>query len=219
MQQDMNEPKEKKASSLRRRVKRLVLRIAVCAAACVVLFTAGNISGRRQQTQSQPVITADLISQRLSSINELASVSYYYTNMGKFENQVDFYGWKVPLTKKSFIVSYDGCIKSGIDAAEITCQVEDNKIIISLPAAKILSHEIDEDSLQVFDEKTSIFNAITIDDYTGFSADQKKTIEARAIQNGLLTHAQEEAERAVMQFLTVLPTADQYEITVSSANP
>ena len=42
----------------------------------------------------------------------IAKRGYYYTNMGRFENQVDFYGWKVPFTTKSFIVSYDGVIKA-----------------------------------------------------------------------------------------------------------
>ena len=56
-------------------------------------------------------ITSDLLSQQIQGISELASVEYNYTNMGKYENQVTFYGWKVPSTTKSFILSYDGKIK------------------------------------------------------------------------------------------------------------
>ncbi|MFQ9072278.1 MAG: DUF4230 domain-containing protein [Faecalibacillus faecis] len=36
---------------------------------------------------------------------------------------------------------------------------------ITLPAAKILSHEIDEKSIEVYDESSNIFNQISINDY------------------------------------------------------
>ncbi len=43
-----------------------------------------------------------------------------------------------------------------------------------------------EDSLEVYDETRNLFNPITIEDYTGFTADQKQSIEAKATENGLL---------------------------------
>ena len=77
---------------------------------------AAFLCGLRQASQAaEPQITGDLLASRLRSVQELVTVSYYYTNMGRFENQVDFYGWKVPFTTKSFIVSYDGVIKAGVD--------------------------------------------------------------------------------------------------------
>lgn len=53
-------------------------------------------------------ITSDLISGKLTEISEYATLEYYYTNIGKFEEQGDFYGRKIPLSTKSFIVTYDG---------------------------------------------------------------------------------------------------------------
>lgn len=71
----------------------------------VVFFFVGKVwpSG-----EDPTVMTSDLLSQQIQSISELATVEYNYTNMGKFENQATFYGWKVPFTTKSFIISYDG---------------------------------------------------------------------------------------------------------------
>lgn len=57
----------------------------------------GAVLSRRS---AEPVITSDLIGQQLEAVSELATVEYHYTNMGKFENQVDFYGWKVPLDQE-----------------------------------------------------------------------------------------------------------------------
>ena len=65
--------------------------------------------------------------------------------------------------------------------------ITDQKVTIALPAPQILSHEVDPNSLEVFDETTSIFNPITIEDYTGFQADQQGVMEDKAIQGGLLT--------------------------------
>ena len=143
-------------------------------------------------------------------------MAYYYTNMGRFENQVDFYGWKVPFTTKSFIISYDGVIKAGVDLTKVSIPVDEaaKTVSVTLPGSQILSHEIPEDSLEVFDESDNIFNRITIEDYAGFTKDQKALMEQRAIDNGLLTGADEKARDAVSAFLSLLPDMEAYTLTV-----
>ena len=195
--------------------KRRVLTVAVAAAVLLAVFTAGAVWSRGRE--SAPRITNELISQRLTAVSELATLEYHYTNMGKFENQVDFYGWKVPLTKKSFIVAYDGVIKAGVDAAGIHTAVQGSKVTVTLPPAKILSHEIDDESLEIFDESQFIFNPLQISDYTGFTQDQRGKIEARAIENGLLAEAQNKAAGAVEQLLRLAPGMEDYEIEVGFA--
>ena len=71
------------------------------------------------------MVTADLLGQQLRTAQELVSVSYYYTNMARYENQLDFYGWKVPFTTKTFIVSYDGIIKAGVDLSKAAVEVDE----------------------------------------------------------------------------------------------
>ena len=130
---------------------------------------------------------------------------------------MDFYGWKVPFTTKSFIVAYDGLIKAGVDLSDVEIQVQGEKISISLPAPAILSHEIDEESIEVFDQTHNIFNPIEITDYTGFTADQKSALENKAIENGLLTAAAQRAEEAVEGLLSALPGLDGYTVSVEVA--
>ena len=164
--------------------------------------------------ESEPVITADLLGQQLRDIQELSTVEYHYTNMGRFENQKDFYGWKVPFTTKSFIVAYDGVIKAGVDLSEMKIEVFGKTITVTMPEAKVLSHEMDEESLEVYDETHNIFNPIEIEDYTQFTADQKESIEARALDNGLLTSAAQRAENTVRGLIEALPGMEEYTLTI-----
>ncbi len=195
------------------RLKTKLALIAALLAALAVSFVLGAVLTHRD---AAPVITSELLGQQLSSIRELSTVEYHYTNMGKFENQVDFYGWKVPFTTKSFIVAYDGLIKAGVDLSDVEIQVQGEKISISLPAPAILSHEIEE-SIEVFDQTHNIFNPIEITDYTGFTADQKSALENKAIENGLLTAAAQRAEEAVEGLLSALPGLDGYTVSVEVA--
>lgn len=201
----------------RRRVslwKRRLVLVAVIVAFLLAIFSAGAL-WNHLRAGSRTKITNELLSQQLVSISELATIEYHYTNMGRFENQTDFYGWKVPLTRKSFIVSYDGIIKAGINAADIQTDVTRKKIRIILPEAKILSHEMKDDSIEILDETKNIFNQLEIQDYTGFAADQKEGIEKRAIENGFLQEASTRAADAVKGFVAKMPgVEDKYEVEV-----
>ena len=205
---------EIEAKHMRLRTK-LLLAVFVLAMIAGAAFSA-FLYGLRQGQEPEPVVTGDLLGEQLRSIQELGTVAYYYTNMGRFENHLDFYGWKVPFTTKSFIVSYDGVIKAGVDLSEVAVQIDEESktVTVTLPAGKILSHEIPEDSIQVFDESSNIFNSITIEDYTGFTAEQKSILEQRAIDNGLLAEAEEKAQAAVEAFLSLAPGMDAYALNI-----
>lgn len=195
---------------------RLKRKLFWAAGAVLLLLLAFWLGALWRGREQQPTITSDLLGQQLRSVQELVSVKYHYTNMGKFENQLDFYGWKVPFTTKSFLVSYDGVIKAGVDLSGAEVDVDELRkaVTITLPESKILSHEIPEDSLQVFDETRNIFNPITIEDYTGFTKDQKAEVEQKAIDEGLLTDAAEKARGAVETFVSLLPGSGTYTWTI-----
>ena len=193
---------------------RLKRKLGLLLLLCVLLgavFLGGAAYGGREKP---PVISSDLLGEQLRSVQELVSVEYHYTNMGKFENQVDFYGWKVPFTTKSFIVSYDGVIKAGVDLEQLQVSIGDREVTVTLPESRIISHEIPEDSLEVFDESDNLFNHITIEDYTAFTQDQKSAMEQRAVDGGLLDRANQEARTAVDSLLRIMPGLEEYTLTV-----
>lgn len=168
----------------------------------ILCFAVGFFSGGRQE--KPPVLSSITVQNQLQQISQLATVRYSYTNMGQFENSNEFYGIKLPFTTKRFIVAYDGTITAGVDLSQAQVTVSDQKVTISLPAPQILSHEVDPNSLEVFDETTSIFNPITIEDYNGFQADQQGVMEDKAIQGGLLTQAKDQAQTAITGLISPL---------------
>ena len=188
----------------------LVVGVVLCAAVGLAGFLGGRYAASHQEA---PQLSAVVLEGRLAEISELASVTYTYTNMAQFENSDDFYGMKIPFTTKKFILSYDGTIKAGIDLGEVEIEVRDNDVTVTLPEAEILAHEIDADSVEIFDEKTSIFNPFTIEDFTAFQAAQREVMEEKALQRGLLAQAREKAGNSVRLMLaSVLP--EEAQLTV-----
>lgn len=168
----------------------------------------------KEPEEQPPVISADIVTKQLLEVQELVTVEYRYTNMGVFEDQKDFYGWSVPLTKKSFIVSYDGIIKAGVDLSGLNVQVSGSTVSVTIPKAEIMSHEIVEDSVEIFDEKDNIFNPIKIEDYAGFTQDQKGKIELKVQEDGLLDQAYQRAQSTIAHILSSMPDMENYTLLI-----
>lgn len=194
-----------------KKLKKILLLILLIGLGLLAAFFFGR---KQMKSQMEPKITSNLIYNKLVSAKELTTLKYHYTNMGHFENQNTFYGYKVPFTSKKFIVSYDGLINAGVDLDKIKVELKGKTIDIRIPPAEILSHEIYEDSLKVYDERESIFNRIDIEDYNNFSKDQKKTVEKRAIKSGLLKEADEESKKAIEDILMSDTILSEYDINI-----
>ncbi len=183
-------------------VKRLFFGTFMIMFIALACFVGGIVFiNHARDTEPKAVMTSTQLSSQLEDIGELATVKYLYTNMGKFEESNEFKGFKIPFTTKRFIVTYDGIIKAGIDTTDMTIDVKDNIITVSLPPSRILSHQVDNDSLQVFDETNNIFNQIKIEDYSDFCAEQETAMEQKAIASGLLDEADEKAKSVICDIL------------------
>lgn len=196
--------KEKKYKVNPLKMTRMVIVIIVL---CGLMIGAGYLAGRSSGNERQE-LSAGVVQSQITEIAELATVTYSYTELGQYESSKEFYGTKVPFTTNKFILTYDGVIKAGVDVGKAQIEEQGGTITVRLPQAQVLSHEIDENSVKVFDEKTSIFNQFTVEDYTAFYADQKKSVEEKAISKGLLTEARSQAVKAVTAALEPLVGED-----------
>ncbi len=204
---------QKKEFKVVRTLRRAAALTVAAGLLAVLFFGAGFFAGGKR-TEHPPALDAVVVQNRMEQVSQLATAKYYYTNMGQFEQHGEFYGVKLPFSTKRFIVSYDGNIQAGIRLRDAAVEISETRLTVTLPAAEIFSHEMDEDSLQVFDETRSIFNPITIEDYNGFLADQKDAMEAKAIANGLLDDARTNAGAVLEPLLRPLAEAYQLELII-----
>ncbi|WP_138160464.1 DUF4230 domain-containing protein [Peptoniphilus catoniae] len=195
-----------------KKVKNLIIVCLILSALVIGAFFYGKNQGALDK---EPVITSELLTNQIKDSKELTVTKYYYTNMASFENQNEFYGFKIPFTQKKFILSYDGIISAGVDLSKLDLSLDKEKKIIKIkmPDAKILSHEINDSSITIFDEKNSVFNPINLEDYSGFYKDQKALMEKKALSKNLLANSKEAAQKAIEEILSIYNTGeDSYTI-------
>ena len=110
-----------------------------------------------------PEIVLETLYSEIDEIGELATVEYLFTNSSRFSHSRQIKEWHIPFTEKSFTLRWDGIIKAGVklDSISIKFAPNEKKIIVSVPAAEILSCQIDSDSVRLLDEKNNIFNKIS----------------------------------------------------------
>ena len=83
-----------------------------------------------------------------------------------------------------------------------------------MPKAKILSHEIDNDSIETLDEKDGLFNPVKVEDVREFDAVSKDAMDERAIENGILDKAFENAKEIIEKLVNNDAVQEQgYTIT------
>ena len=161
-------------------------------------------------------VTISLIESEIKDIGELTTIEYLYTNAGKFEDPKELFGVNIPFTTKSFIAKWDGIIKAGVTIDQIIVKINDanKEIIIYMPKAKILSHEIDNDSIETLDEKDGLFNPVKVEDVREFDAVSKDAMDERAIENGILDKAFENAKEIIEKLVNNDAVQEQgYTIT------
>ncbi len=152
-------------------------------------------------------ITGEIIRSGLSDIGELATEEYYFTQVATYDStksaQLFHITFDLPLTHTRFIYSYDGVIKAGIDFAQVEVEKDDLRrlITVRLPKPYILSSEIDFDSFELYDEKTSIFNPVSVKDVNDTNRTMLRAAETAAIDKGLLERADKNAEALIKNFL------------------
>lgn len=166
-----------------------------------------EVSQEDKIIKTERSITGETVESGINNIGELATAEYYYTHVQN-ESKVksaEVFGKKfnVPLTESSFIFSFDGLIKAGIDFTGTHVNLDDDNktLTITIPKAKILSAEIDTKSYQLFDEKNNIFNPISVTDVTTALDSMNEEEKEKAIGNGLLEKAEGNAKTLIENFM------------------
>ena len=165
--------------------------------------------------EAVPVVTKAQLEQQLVSIGELATQKYFYRNATRQDGNKEWlWGWTMPFSDVSLLVIYDGTIKAGIDLAAVRFTVNESTktITVYIPKSKILDHNIPQETINVLEVKNNLFNSISFNDYNRFISAEKEVMAQAAIEQGLLTEADENAKKIVEAFLKAIPGIDTYTL-------
>ncbi|SHH53541.1 DUF4230 domain-containing protein [Tepidibacter thalassicus] len=131
-----------------------------------------------------------VILEKISKMKELTTTKYYYSNIISFKEDKKIQNIKIPFTQKSFLIKYEGVVKAGIDINDVEIlENKEKKIRIKLNNSKILEHNINEKNIYVYDEKTSLFNKLSMKDVFNEITKEKKNIEKKLVEDGFLEEA------------------------------
>ena len=177
---------------------RLVLYVSVLA---VLLLLAVNF---RQHIKPDSGIVREtkIVNFGFKDIGELATQEVYYTEVDSVEKYRKLFNFdfSIPGTKATCIFSIDGKIKAGIAFQDIGYEIDDeNRIVnVNLPEAKVLSNELDFNSVVIWYENKNILNPKSSRDANEMYTELAQKAEAKAIDNGLLKKAVENAETIII---------------------
>lgn len=206
--------KEKILKYKRSFISLLIILVLILIVVLVIFLSNNKISKLEAEVErlSNPVavyeeatteVDIKIITSEIKEIGELVTIEYLYTDAAKFEDSAELFGKEVPFsfTTKSFIAKWDGSIKAGIDISKVIVEQQNMEIVVFIPNAEILSHEIISDSIQTLDEKDGLFNPVTVEDVRAFDNISKDNMEERAIENGILDKAFDHAKNIITNLI------------------
>lgn len=208
MTKQIEEENQKRSSKLSKILKMITPKGAIIIILIVCILGVGIGLGKSFFTDSKTTKLG------FEDIGELATQSAYSSNTSVIDQSRDLFGFEIPFTQSKYVFSYDTVIKAGINFSDITWKVDENKkkIKINLPETKVLSNEIDEDSLKVYHESESIFTNIELEETNKALSNLKDTAEKNAIENGLLENATMNAQTLVKSFVGQVYDLNTYQV-------
>lgn len=187
-----------------------IISIMLCVMICFIMTSCKE--DVEKETEIVPLAS------NMRSICELATLKCYYHNVAKsFEKDAEKSWFGVVTKDKEFWIEYSGVVTIGVDVAKVRLDVDDDKVTITIPPAKVLDCKVDETSLNEDSFVKAIDSAdISADDQTAaFAKAQQEMKEEAANDTTLLASAQDRAKKLLEDYIHNIEecVGKTYEIT------
>lgn len=162
-------------------------------------------------------LAAEVVESELRDMGFLVTQKYLFKEVAAQKDNEGFFGLKAGIFEKRFLISYRGEISAGIDFTRTRVEVDKlaKRLTIKLPGAELYGKAvIDADSFEVYDEKESAFNRFDFEDYNTGLQKVQENAALEALDNGILTAAEQNAEVVVKNFLNAVPGTKDYTVIV-----
>lgn len=142
-------------------------------------------------------IETDAVKEEIKQISRYAAYEFTYTSVLKYSDRNSFMGVDIPLTENNFVATIDGRINIGIngdDVKFIENADSDGRVTavnLFVPHSRILDNYTIQESLEVFDEKSNIFNPVRPEDYNGLLIEAAKQEETKILKSDILKKSDE----------------------------
>ena len=147
-------------------------------------------------TPEEPELPSAFVSSRLEAVRELTTARLTYTGLIRYsEGKIPF------LTRNSFSMIYTAGVRAGIDIQKAVIDVQEDQVVITLPECEVQSVEIDEGSIEFYDEKWALFNRMEKEDVIDMVAAAKADVMEKADLESLLQNARVQTESIIQGFL------------------
>ena len=186
--------------------KLAALKTSLLAAVLAVMLAACSV-------QSTQAAVPDL--GQVRSICSLATLECYYHNVAKFreENAEGVLFWQ---KDKHFWIEYSGVVSLGIDVSQVTVEVDDTLVTITIPEAEVLRCQVDSDKLSE-DSYIVAKNSAKIsaeDEVAAFAQAQADLEATAAADTALLLSAQQRAQALLEEYVENIGEAVGKDYTI-----
>lgn len=155
-------------------------------------------------------ITSSYIMKEIKASSELTTAKITYTGFHKYEDEGVIF-----LNKGDFTMVYEAVIRTGIDLDKVDIKVNNltKKVTLKIPKARVLDINIDEDTIEFYDTKFSLFNYDAKTDVTKAMSDAKKDLEEKVVDKIDMDFANQQSE-ILIRGLVQKTIPSNYEIEV-----
>lgn len=148
------------------------------------------------------VVTVEEVETKLLEIGELSTYSEEYKiKLSKEETRYLLEKIKMPWTTNSIELECKGVVKVGYELSEISVKVDDNKIYISIPKAKLNDNYVIWDSIE-YKEKNNINNPIEFSQYHEMVQEIEEKGLKEAENKGIYNAAEDNLKKLITEFLS-----------------
>ena len=139
--------------------------------------------------KAQPKVDAKSLMERLEESSELTVEKNFYTGIVRFEEGTIRF-----IDKNGFNMKYEAEIDAGFELENVNIEVNDDSVVVTVPEAKILSVNIDPDSLEFYDNQVSLIKTDRKEATKQALQAAQKDAEEHATSKGILEAANKRAE-------------------------
>ena len=164
-------------------------------------------------------ISAATLTDGVRELGLLVTDEYYFTEVVSYSSVKKLWKIELPLTESSYLVSYDGVVRAGVDLAAASVEKNDEQklIRVTLPEAAITDVDIDPESFKLYSEKTGLGNPISAEDFNNSLIELETTAREKALERGVLARADENAHALARNVIGALCDLSEYTLVFSPA--